>query len=124
MIKDSSFSDYRAFCYAIFQYKIDLESSLLTVLEFIAVDNFFCAIIITLYLFERNGHMISTICYDYLHDNIVRFDLCGLSSDPKPVPNFEKRIIANGSSFIEMDTGLLYLFDENSQKWLEFGVTV
>ena len=66
--------------------------------------------------------MISTICYDYLHDNIVRFDLCGLSSDSKPFPNFGKRMIANGSSFIEMDTGSLYFFDEDGQNWLEFGV--
>ena len=66
--------------------------------------------------------MISTIFYDYLHDNIVRFDICGLSSDPKPFPNFGKRMIANGSSFIEMDTGSLYFFDEDGQNWLEFGV--
>lgn len=65
--------------------------------------------------------MISTIYYDYLHDNIARFDLCGLSSDAKPSPNFDKKIIANGSSFIEMDTGSFYLFDAGSGEWIEFG---
>lgn len=65
--------------------------------------------------------MISTIYYNYLHDNIVRFDLCGLSSDSKPSPNFDKKIIANGSSFMEMDTGTLYLFDADSVTWIKLG---
>lgn len=85
------------------------------------MDNFLSTAIITSYLFERNDYMISTICYDYLRDNIVRFDLCGLSSDSKPSPNYAKRIIANGSSFMEIDTGAVYFFDADSGKWINFG---
>ena len=40
-------------------------------------------------------------------------DLRGLSSDTKPT-----LMVPNGSSFLEMDTGNQYLFDEGSQQWL------
>lgn len=45
-------------------------------------------------------------------------DLCdfyGLSADAKPTQN-----VANGSSFVEMDTKAIYLFDEESAEWLKF----
>ena len=94
-----------------------------TAQRFIAVDIFGGKGIMVISSFERNDSMVSTVCYDYLCDNIVRFDLCGLSSDSKPSPNFLKRIIANGSSFIEMDTGMMYLFDFESATWVKFGGT-
>lgn len=37
----------------------------------------------------------------------------GLSTDTKPVD------APNASSFYEMDTGVLYLFDKDNQVWLE-----
>lgn len=45
-------------------------------------------------------------------------DLCefyGLSTDTKPTQN-----VANGSSFVEMDMGKLFLFDEENSYWYEF----
>lgn len=42
--------------------------------------------------------------------------LFGLSTDVKPSDN-----IANGSTFIEMDTGTLYFYDAENQEWLEWG---
>lgn len=38
----------------------------------------------------------------------------GLSTDTKPVENTE-----NGSTFLEMDTGDLYIFDKQNSQWRE-----
>lgn len=38
----------------------------------------------------------------------------GLSTDPKPVTD-----VINGSSFIEIDTGKVYLFDADGGTWNE-----
>lgn len=42
--------------------------------------------------------------------------LYGLSTDSKPVEN-----VANGSAFIEMDTGIVYFFDLENAEWSEWG---
>lgn len=39
----------------------------------------------------------------------------GLSTDTKPTS------ATNGSTFIEMDTGKIYFYNEDGQEWLEFG---
>ena len=41
----------------------------------------------------------------------------GLSTDVKP------ESANNGSRYIEMDTGKLYLFDAESAEWLEWGAS-
>lgn len=41
-------------------------------------------------------------------------DLRGLSTDTKPTEN-----VPNGSTFFEMDTGDVYMFDESAQIWLK-----
>lgn len=41
-------------------------------------------------------------------------DLRGLSTDSKPTEN-----IPNGSTFIEMDTGKVYFFNEAGPAWIE-----
>lgn len=41
-------------------------------------------------------------------------ELYGLSTDKKPINNY----IENGSSFIEMDTSIIYKFDKASMKWI------
>ena len=41
-------------------------------------------------------------------------ELKGLSTDKKPIKD-----IPNGSSFYEMDTKKVYMFDEQNNKWLE-----
>lgn len=45
-------------------------------------------------------------------------EFAGLSTDEKPTEG-----ISNGSSFIEMDTGKTYFFDEESSSWIEWVVT-
>lgn len=46
----------------------------------------------------------------------LRIDGHCLSTDEKPTDN-----IANGSKLIEIDTGDIYLFDEDSETWVELG---
>ena len=41
--------------------------------------------------------------------------LYGLSTDTKPLDE------PNGSKFVEMDTGKLYLYDAEGEEWLEVG---
>lgn len=41
-------------------------------------------------------------------------DLYGLSTDTKPAN------VSNAQMFVEMDTGKIYFFDEESKTWLEF----
>ncbi len=45
----------------------------------------------------------------------------GLSSDSKPVGVYQGIGIANGSEFIEMDTGATYLYNAEDQLWVERG---
>lgn len=42
------------------------------------------------------------------------YEFRGLSTDPKPT----KRV-GNGSLFIEMDTGKVYIFDQENNEWKE-----
>lgn len=51
----------------------------------------------------------------YVGDNKVLAEAAGLSTDAKPTTG-----IANGSTFIEMDTSKLYFFDEASGTWKEW----
>lgn len=43
-------------------------------------------------------------------------EYAGLSTDEKPTAG-----VRNGSSFIEMDTGKVYLFNETAGEWVEIG---
>jgi len=45
--------------------------------------------------------------------NVAVGQYCGLSTDTKPTD------AANGSSFIEIDTGKVYLFDAAGETWNE-----
>ena len=45
------------------------------------------------------------------------FTLAGLSSDAKPVTEYKGILIRNGSTFIEIDTGKAYMYDEEGGKW-------
>lgn len=46
--------------------------------------------------------------------NLVDKEYRGLSTDSKPTEN-----ITNGSVFIEIDTGKLYMFDAEGTQWKE-----
>ena len=41
-------------------------------------------------------------------------ELRGLSTDDKPTDN-----VANGTTFIEIDTGKMYLYDAENEQWQE-----
>lgn len=46
--------------------------------------------------------------------------LRGLSTDTKPTnATIGTGIIPNGTVFLEMDTGKVYMFDYDGQRWLE-----
>lgn len=45
-------------------------------------------------------------------------ELRGLSTDTKPL-TVDSKEIANGTTFIEIDTGKIYLFDEENKLWKE-----
>lgn len=53
-----------------------------------------------------------------VNDNYITTELRGLSTDEKPTELNDKKI-ANGSTFIEMDTGKLYMYDLDNQQWRE-----
>ena len=46
--------------------------------------------------------------------NEKTYEFRGLSTDEKPVEN-----VGNGSIFIEMDTGKVFMFDEQNKVWKE-----
>lgn len=45
------------------------------------------------------------------------FCLVGLSSDTKPVTEYKGILIRNGSTFIEIDAGKAYMYDEEGAQW-------
>lgn len=66
--------------------------------------------------------MVSLISQDAFNKTVTLF---GLSTDTKPTTSFEFGgaviPIKNGSTFYEMDTAGLYLFDEDNGEWIEQG---
>lgn len=44
--------------------------------------------------------------------------LVGLSTDTKPTGTFEQYTIANGSTFLEMDTPATSYYDESTDAWV------
>ena len=65
--------------------------------------------------------MITVMETNYIRDSICRFDLVGLAADTKPTEVFQERSLQNGSTFVEMDTGKLYCYDEEHSAWIVFG---
>lgn len=51
-------------------------------------------------------------------DSYISAELRGLSTDEKPTEANGKKI-ANGSVFIEIDTGKIYFFDLENETWEE-----
>lgn len=52
------------------------------------------------------------------NSSLTLCELRGLSTDTKPT-QIKTRVIDNGSVFIEIDTGKIYMFDSVSQEWKE-----
>ena len=51
---------------------------------------------------------------DFDSDPAKYYKIAGLSTDTKPTAS-----VSTGSVFIEVDTGLVYLYDEESMEWFE-----
>lgn len=49
---------------------------------------------------------------------VVAVELRGLSTDTKPIQIGDKKV-ANGSAFIEIDTGKIVFFDGETEAWKE-----
>lgn len=64
---------------------------------------------ITIYKVEENK---------YLDDKNMEVELRGLSTDTKPT-QIKGSPIGNGSVFIEIDTGKIYMYDLTNQEWNE-----
>lgn len=50
--------------------------------------------------------------------DLISVELRGLSTDTKPT-TVDNKIIDNGSVFIEIDTGSVFMFDYTKQEWNE-----
>lgn len=50
--------------------------------------------------------------------NDREIELRGISTDAKPT-TIDGKDIANGTVFIEIDTGKLYMFDKENEQWKE-----
>ena len=50
-------------------------------------------------------------------ENILKLELHGLSTDEKPIKEFEGQKISNGSSYTCLDTLDVYFYDEENDKW-------
>lgn len=59
--------------------------------------------------------------YTIIRSNIYVFELYGLSTDEKPMGYLSKEQakLGNGSSFYEMDTKKIFLYDEENKRWIE-----
>lgn len=58
-----------------------------------------------------NGSIVNSYIYSFT----------GLSTDTKPTRTYKNTQIQNGSQFLEMDSGKLYMYNETSHTWVEFG---
>lgn len=60
-------------------------------------------------VYRENGLAMTT------DGTLVEIEMRGLSTDEKPTEN-----IVNGTVFIEIDTGKVYMFDAEGTEWKEF----
>lgn len=63
--------------------------------------------------------MVSINTYDSISTSKTRFEFDGLAGDTKPTSTYEGNTIANGSVFLEMDTGAVFMYDEENVTWIE-----
>lgn len=51
--------------------------------------------------------------------NRAYLELYGLSTDEKPIGMFNQVPIGNASTLLEMDTGAIFMYDEENAKWYQ-----
>lgn len=59
-----------------------------------------------------------------VYDNLSGIDslplrLYGLSTDTKPVESTDRMPLVNGSTFYEIDTKFLYMWDQENSTWVK-----
>lgn len=55
----------------------------------------------------------NAVTIDFENNKVIA-NLYGTSEDTKPTAGY-----ANGATFLEVDTGKIYLFNEDSSEWVE-----
>lgn len=50
-----------------------------------------------------------------VHTTII--DIIGLSTEIKPIISFEHHLISSGSTYIETDTGNVYMYYKTTRQW-------
>lgn len=60
--------------------------------------------------------MVRVTDYKFLDTGVKYFEYAGLSTDNKPT-----EMVATGSVFLEVDTGDVYLYDEDGAQWSKVG---
>ena len=53
------------------------------------------------------------------YSNETAMSLFGLSTDTKPIDKYKNTILPNGSTYYEIDTGKLFMYDAQNQQWYE-----
>ena len=48
-----------------------------------------------------------------------QLDICGLSTDEKPIDTIDGIDVVNGSTFLEMDTKKVYMYSRSDTTWYE-----
>ena len=56
---------------------------------------------------------------NYTNRGTTMVELRGLSTDGEKPTDIEGTPIGNGSTFIEIDTGKIYMYDQENQQWQE-----
>ena len=64
------------------------------------------------------GERMITANTSYSSDRPV-FDFMGKSTDTKPTVTYNGKTIENGSTFYEMNTGKVFMYDADADVWLE-----
>lgn len=62
--------------------------------------------------------MVTSAKTEFIAANRYRYQYVGLSTDAKPASTINA-VIANGSTFYEMDTADLHLYDEANTSWIK-----
>jgi hypothetical protein len=66
--------------------------------------------------------MIRTVdAHDVVTDKVIYMEYSGTKDDEKPTSLEDGKVISTGSTFLEVDTGDVYLFDEVNSEWHKVG---
>ena len=59
-----------------------------------------------------------TNAHEVVSGEVIYCDFCGKSTDQKPTALDGGKTICTGSTFIEVDTKKVYLFEEENHSWV------